>query len=313
MAHTRRGFVMLPLAASAALALEPRAVALRRITAWPVNGNGAAPPDDWKASLTVAVDGAPVKAARIKGPDSDLLLLVVLDLVGDLAFVDPARQALAAEIRGLPGHVWPAVLRAQDGLRVAADPAPDPAGAIAAIENTQIGGRAGLLDTVEPAARLAAALIARNPVRVAILYVTDSNIYNYREDYTNPVINPSDSRDLSRRFPEGLIREKTTALANSLAAFDVPVFAVHLAFLRDRLNEAYQNGLQLMAESTGGALSMCRTPNDVPSVIAAAFARIRGHWAIDLEVPEAAARNFTVQLSAPNVTFQHRTRFARGK
>jgi hypothetical protein len=233
--------------------------------------------------------------------------------VGDLAFVDPARQSLISEIRGLPGHVWPAIMRAQDGLRVAADPAPDPADAIAAIENTQIGGRAGLLETVEPAVRLADSLIARNPVRVAILYVTDSNIYNYREDYTNPVINPSDSRDLSRRFPEGLIREKTTTLANTLAAFDVPVFVVHLAFLRDRLNEAYQNGLQLMAETTGGSLSMCRTPNDVPGVIAAAFTRMREHWAIDLEVPETVPRNFTVQLSAPNVTFQHRTRFARGR
>lgn len=314
MPCTRRRFVPLLLLAAPALA-EQHGPPLRRVVAWPANGNGnaALTPDELKDSLTASVEGRPAKAARIQGPASGLLLFLVLDLVGDLAFVDPARQSLINEIRGLPGHVWPAVLRAQDGLRVAADPAPDPAGALAAIENTQIGGRAGLLDTVEPAVRLAEPLIARNPVRLAVLYVTDSNIYNYREDYTNPVINPSDSRDLSRRFPEGLIREKTTALAHSLAAFNIPVFIVHLAFLRDRLNEAYQNGLQLMAEATGGALSMCRTPNDVPGVIAAAFARVRDHWAIDLEVPGTAPRHFTVQLSAPNVTFQHRTRFARGR
>lgn len=311
MALTRRRFVPLLLAAPAALA--QRSSSLRRVTAWTTNGGGALSPGELKSSISAVVEGSPAKAARIKGPESDLLLFVVLDLVGDLAFVDPARQSLISEIRGLPAHVWPAILRAQDGLRVAADPAPDPADAIAAIENTQIGGRAGLLETVEPAVRLADSLITRNPVRVAILYVTDSSIYNYREDYTNPVINPSDSRDLSRRFPEGLIREKSTTLANSLAAFDVPVFIVHLAFLRDRLNEAYQNGLQLMAETTGGSLSMCRTPNDVPGVIAAALTRIREHWAIDLEVPDTVPRNFTVQLSAPNVTFQHRTRFARGR
>lgn len=311
MALTRRLFVPLLLAAPTLPA--QRASALRRVTAWIVNGSGVLSPGELKQSLQVVVEGRPAKAARIKGPESELLIFVVLDLVGDLAFVDPARQSLISEIRELPGHVWPAVLRAQDGLRVAADPASDPADAIVAIENTQISGRAGLLETVEPAVRLADSLIARNPVRVAILYVTDSNIYNYREDYTNPVINPSDSRDLSRRFPEGLIREKTTTLANTLAAFDVPVFVVHLAFLRDRLNEAYQNGLQLMAETTGGSLSMCRTPNDVSGVIAAAFARMRDHWAIDLEVPETVPRNFTVQLSAPNVTFQHRTRFARGR
>lgn len=311
MALTRRQ--VLPLLLAAPLGLAQRASALRRVTAWPANGNGAVTLAELKSALAATVEGRPAKVARVKGPESELLLFIVLDLVGDLAFVDPARQALVQEIRNLPGHAWAAILRAQDGLRVAADPAPDPAAAIAAIENTQISGRAGLLETVEPALRLADSLIARQPVRLAILYVTDSNIYNYREDYTNPVINPSDSRDLSRRFPEGLIREKTTALANTLASYDAPVFVVHLAFLRDRLNEAYQNGLQLMAETTGGSLSLCRTPNDVPTVISAAFARVLEHWAIDLEVPESAPRNFTVQLSAPNVTLQHRTRFARSR
>ena len=308
---TRRGLLALGAALPAAFA--QRGAAVRRVTGWPANGNGAQTAEALKSSLAATVEGKPAKVVRVKGPGSELLLFVVLDLVGDLAFADPARQALIAEIRNLPAHAWAAVLRAQDGLRVAADPGPDPAAAIEAIETTQIAGRAGLLETVEPAVRLADALIARNPVRVAILYVTDSNIYNYREDYTNPVINPSDSRDLSRRFPEGLIREKTTALANTLAAYDAPVFIVHLAFLRDRLNEAYQNGLQLMAEATGGALSLCRTPNDVPAVIGAAFARILSHWAVDVEAPESAPRNFTVQLGASNVTLQHRTRFARGR
>ena len=40
----------------------------------------------------------------------------------------------------------------------------------------------------------------KSPVRVSVLYITDRNIYNYREDYTNPVINGSDPHDLSRVF-----------------------------------------------------------------------------------------------------------------
>lgn len=286
---------------------------VRRVTVWPSSPANGVTLDALRAALKPTVDGQPAKPVRLLDTGSDMLVLVVLDLVGDLAFVDPARQALIAEIRGLPPHVWPAILRAQDGLRVATDPTPEREPAIAAIENTQIAGRAGLLETIEPAVRLADGLLAKSPVRLAILYVTDSNIYNYREDYTNPVINPSDARDLTRRFPEGLIREKTTNLATTLAGFDAPVFIVHLAFLRDRLNEAYQNGLQLMAETTGGMLSMCRTPNDVPGIIHAAFERMTSHWAVDLEIPPSAARNFSVLLDAPPFTLQHRIRFTRGK
>lgn len=303
--------------AAACVAPAQKHAEVRRVTAWPVgNGSEGAPvvaTESFQEALSIQVDGRPARAVRLQGGESELLLLIVLDLVGDLAFVDPARQALISEIRNLPGNAWPAVLRAQDGLRVATDPGPDREPAISAIENTQIAGRAGLLETVEPAARLADALLAKSPVRVAILYVTDSNIYNYREDYTNPVINPSDSRDLSRRFPEGLIREKTTKLAATLSEFDAPLFIVHLAFLRDRLNEAYQNGLQLMAEATGGTLAMCRTPNDVPGVIRAAFDRILRHWAIDLEVPAGASRNFAVQLAAGPLSFEHRVRFTRAR
>lgn len=311
MVLPRRRFLALLAAAPAALA-QPKPQH-RRVTAWPANGSDPLPPDQFTSSLKATVEGAPARTVRVRGPGSDMILFLVLDLVGDLAFVDPARQSLIAELGSLPDHVWATVLRAQDGLRVAVDPAPDRAPAIAAIENTQISGRAGLLETVEPAVQLAGALLEKTPLRVAILYVTDSNIHNYREDYTNPVINPSDSRDLSRRFPEGLIREKSTTLAQSLAAYDAPVFIVHLAFLRDRLNEAYQNGLQLMAEATGGALSLCRTPNDIPTVLAAAFQRILGHWAIDLEVPPSVPRNFTVQLDAPDLSLQYRNRFSRGK
>jgi len=39
------------------------------------------------------------------------------------------------------------------------------------------------------------------------------NIYRYREDYTNPVINQSDPHDLSRRFPRRSLRRKISETA----------------------------------------------------------------------------------------------------
>jgi hypothetical protein len=207
-------------------------------------------------------------------------------------------------------------LRAQDGLRVLADPGPGRAAALAQLDALETTGRAGLLEAVEPAAALAERILRRSPVRTAVLFLTDSSIYNYREDYTNPVINPSDSRDLSRRFPDALIREKASKLAAALNAFDVPVFIQHLAFLRDRLNSAYQTGLQQLAEATGGSAAFSRAPGDIPGDIGQMLKKIVSLWAIDLDLPTGTPRTYSVQLTASGRDIQYRTRFtlaARGK
>lgn len=272
----------------------------RRIPAWVTPG---AP-----VTIQASIDGRRAEIHRVLGPQDDLLILLVLDLTGDLTLVDGARQAAGAAIDALPPNAWVGVLRAQDGLRVLHDPGPDRAATAAAIHGAQVSGRAGLLETVEPAARLATALVHKTGIRAAVLYLTDSNIYNYREDYTNPVINPSDTRDLSRRFPDLLIREKTAKIAAVLAASDAPVFAVHLAFLRDRLNEAYQTGLGQIVEATGGQAWFCHDLNEIPEAVQAAFARIRAMHAIDLRLPAGAPRNATLQIKAEGADWQYRNK-----
>ncbi len=165
---------------------------------------------------------------------------------------------------------------------------------------------------MEPASKLASSILAKSPVRIAILHITDSNIYEYREDYTNPVINYSDSRDLSRRFPDALIRERTSKLASALAGFDAPVFVVHLAYLRDRLNEAYQIGLRQAAEATGGSAVFCRSQAEISSSIGAALARILAHHALDFSIPKDLPRQFAIELAAPGLSPEYRSRFALG-
>jgi hypothetical protein len=311
----RRQLIGLLAAAAAALPAADKpsspVAALRcRVTAWLGD-----PPLD-PATVKATVEGRATKIVGIRDPDSALLLLIVLDLTGDLALISPARDALKSELQALPANVWVALLRAQDGLRVLADPGPGRAAAIAQLDALETTGRAGLLEVVEPAAALAERILRRSPVRTAVLFLTDSSIYNYREDYTNPVINPSDSRDLSRRFPDALIREKAAKLAATLNAFDVPVFIQHLAFLRDRLNEAYQTGLQQIAEATGGSAAFSRAPGDIPGDIGQMLKKIAGLWALDLELPAGTPRTYSVQLTAAGREIQYRTRFtlaARGK
>ncbi len=300
---TRRLCLLLPAAAAVAAAQQrqhaPPRGRRRRIAVWF--------PSDAALEIQAAVEGRPVPIERVLGPETDLILLLVLDLAGDIARIDAARQAAAAALEQWPSNAWAGVFSAQDGLRVLADPTPDRAAATAAIQSAPTTGRAGFLETVDQAARLASALAHKAPVRTAVLFLTDSEIANYREDFTNPVINHSDTRDLSRRFPDALVREKSARLSAALAPSDAPVFAVHLAFLRDRLNEAYQTGLQQIVEATGGQAWFCRNLTEIPEAVAAAFDRIRAMHAVDLRLPDGLPKNVTVQLTGtPGLQYRNR-------
>ncbi|HNY38932.1 MAG TPA: hypothetical protein PKJ41_00995 [Bryobacteraceae bacterium] len=292
--------------AAALTAAPPETQAFRRTTAWIGTGQSGL------CESAVKVEGKPSSVVRCLTPADGLMLFVVADLTGDLTLITEARDALAAQFAELPAHVWTAALSAQDGLHVLSDPGPDPAATITAIRNGRTTGAAGLLEAMEPASKLASAIIAKSPVRIAILHISDSNIYGYREDYTNPVINYSDSRDLSRRFPDALIRERTAKLAANLAGYDAPVFVVHLAYLRDRLNEAYQLGLRQAAEATGGSAVFCRSQAEISTSISAALARILSHHALDFSLPTGLPRQFTIELAAPGLTPEYRSRFALG-
>jgi len=292
------------LLAAALAAAPPESPAVRRTTGWIAAGQTGF------CQSAVKVEGQPASVVRCLTPSDGLMLFVVVDLTGDLTLINEARDALAAQFAELPPNVWTAALSAQDGLHVLSDPGPDAAATVSAVRNARTTGAAGLLEAMEPASRLGSAVIARSAVRIAILHISDSNIYGYREDYTNPVINYSDSRDLSRRFPDALIRERTAKLASSLAGFDAPVFVVHLAYLRDRLNEAYQLGLRQAAEATGGSAIFCRSQAEISTSISATLARILSHHALDFSVPNDLPRQFTIEIAAPGLSPEYRSRFA---
>ena len=237
-----------------------------------------------------------VKVSRVRTPDDDMVLIVVMDIVGDLAFVDPARHALADRLKLLPDHVLVGILRAQEGLQVQIDPTADREAIEKAIMNLPVSGKAGLLDTVATASQIAESVSSKTGVRVAILYITDSDVRNYREDFTNPVINSSDTRDLSRKFPEGLIREKMSRTDESLAVFQTPVFLVHIAYAADRLNEAYQTGLLQLAASTGGAAVFCRSISEIPGAISGTVSQIVAQYRVHLQLPPKAPKSVERKL-----------------
>ncbi|MFN0100484.1 MAG: hypothetical protein ACKV2U_00175 [Bryobacteraceae bacterium] len=266
------------------------------------------PPLD-RAAFKATLDGNPARVLRVRGPKDDLVLLVVLDLTGDLTLIDSARRALTARLSVLPKNNWVAVMKSQDVLQVVLDPSPDHEKIAAAIRDYAATGKAGLLTTIESAAAIGDTLLIRSNVRVAVLYVTDSNIYNYREDFTNPVINSSDSRDLSRRFPDQLIREKMQKLSDSLAASETPLFFVHLNYFSDPINEAYQRGLMQLAEESGGIGAFCRSRGEIPEAVEKVVSAAATHWSVAVELGGAKSRTVNVDLLNGDRDVPNRARF----
>jgi hypothetical protein len=264
------------------------------IPAWVEEGDcGSAP------KFEATFNGKPAQVTSQLGPGSDQIILLVLDFTGDVSLVEAAKQAVAAEISKLATNAWVGLLRDQDGLHVLADPSPNRQPVLDAIKNLASMGKPGLFETVTPALSLADSLMRKSSVRVSVLYITDGNIYNYREDYTNPVINQSDPHDLSRVFPDALIQDKISRMMEEVSSLEAPLFVVHINYRGDTLNESYQNGLLTLTDATGGKGQVCRSLGQIPDAIAAAFTRIASAWRLTLGVPPKFHGNAQIHLSAP--------------
>jgi len=279
-----------------------------RISVWMNGSNGGATPLTAQ-DFTARLEGQPARILALRGPADDLMVLLVLDLTEELGLAEIAKEALGSALPALPAKAQAALLRAQDGLRVLVDPTTDRAALTQAIQAQPVSGKAGLLDTVETASRIADSILEKAAVRLALVYVTDSNIYNYRADYINPVINYSDYHDLSRYFPEGLVKEKISKLEGKLASFEAPLFILHLSYRSDRMNEAYQTGLMQLAAATGGSSVFCRSRAEIPEAIANTFHSIASHYSLDIQVPERTSKVVPVQLESGGRALTYRSRF----
>jgi len=234
------------------------------------------------SDLHVFINNQPARILKLLNPDSDLIILTVLDLTGDLALVEPAKESLIAEFDKLPPNVWVALLHAQEGLAVLSDPTSDRTAVSQQIESLPISGKAGLLTTLDQALTLADGMLHKADVRVAVLYITDSDVTNYREDLTNPVINSSDPHDLSRRFPDSLIRERASRLERQLAHTTTPLFIVHLQDRSSGLNQSYQSALSSLADSTAGLAVFCRSNGAIPEEISKMLNFIQASYFVTL-------------------------------
>jgi von Willebrand factor type A domain len=288
--YTLTLLLLAAVGANFARAQEPHTFS---IPAWIDHGKCAEGP-----TFDPTINGKPVKVSGKLAPNSDQIILVVFDLTGDLSRIEDAEQAVTTSISNLPHNVWVGVLRAQDGLHVLVDPTPNRQKVIDSIHSLSSSGTPGLLETVRASLSLADAMIRKSPVRVSVLYITDGSIYSYREDYTDPVINPSDTHDLSRRFRDVLINEKISKLERHIRSLEAPLFVVHLHYRQNQLDVAYQNGLDTLSRNTGGMTVVCHSIPEIPQAISQTFARITSVWNLILSVPPKDHHDLQVGLKA---------------
>ncbi|MBK6799912.1 MAG: hypothetical protein IPG76_24855 [Acidobacteria bacterium] len=154
-----------------------------------------------KENFKVLIDDKDSPLRSFHGPANPTIFLVVFDTVADITRVEIARNSLAEKIKEIKPNYWIGLMKSQDGLSVMQEPTSDKVALDVSLAQVKVAGRAGLLDTLEQVSSIAQGMMQKSGVRVCILYISDSGIASYRADYLNPVINSSDSGDLSRSFP----------------------------------------------------------------------------------------------------------------
>jgi len=231
-------------------------------------------------SLQVLNGKAALPVSGVMAPETPTMLLVAFDTVGDINNITQARKAVIAEINSLGSQYWVGLISAQEPIEVLQEPTPDRSLLQSRIEALSQIGKAGLLESMQPIADMATNILLKADVRVAVVFITDSDIGNYRADYLNPPVNTSDSRDLSRRFAGRALQEKISRMTAALARFQAPIFIVHIDPGLDSLNRAYHNGLKQLAEAVGGQCLLSKTTGDIQPTIREAFKWVKSFYVV---------------------------------
>lgn len=248
--------------------------------------------------LVVSVNGSEAVIRGLKGPGDNLVFMVVLDVVNDLQRVNAAREALMKVFGAWDDKRYVSLLHAQDGLRVIQDPTPDRGQLREKLAALPVSGFANLLSAVPRCSAIADRILRESGVRVAVLFVTDGVVQNYREDYTGQVINPSDHRDLSRRFRDQLIGEKIEAVAKTLESSVAPLFFLHLNYQDDQLNQTYQNGIIRLAEITKGEALFARSLAEIPQLVERLAGRAANTYVLTLDFPKDSGRRLQLEIES---------------
>lgn len=295
-------------------AAAPRSRAELKTPVWIQDASGGSASITDTEKFHAWIGGEPARVQSVHSPDGNLILLVVMDVVNDMVRVDAARTALIQAFEKFKSSQFVALLRAQDGLQVLVEPTGDREAVKDSLLNLPVTGFPGLLESIEDAAAIGDKMLRASDVRVAVLYITDGSIYEYRGDYTNPVINPSDGGDLSRRFRDRLIQERMKRTMGAVISSWTPLFFLHLESRRDQLNMVYQNGLTQFAGLTAGDALFCESLSQVPAYLDQLIDKVRSFHLLSIETPPELDGRVRLRLEVDGFSeIQYREQFEIAK
>ncbi|MYC83832.1 MAG: hypothetical protein F4X19_17335 [Acidobacteria bacterium] len=262
---------------------------------WVLKDGAPVQPRMGREDLSVFAGPEPLQITRQERPGTPTFLFLAFDLVEDQAPINAAKQALADEVRKLGPEYWVGLIEVQETLSVIQDPTRDKRLLLKKVQQSRQFGKAGLLESIQALADFSSSLMRRSSVRVAVILVTDSDVSNYRTEYSNPPINRSDRRDLSRRFEGRALQEEISRLSTAMVRFPVPLLVVHVAPGRDSLNRTYQDGLVQVAGAAGGRLFLSKSTGDIPRTLQEAFEWADSFYAVEFEVPLRPSGLFEIE------------------
>lgn len=231
------------------------------------------------------IPGEPVSLVKLQPPATPTIIFVVLDLSSAVTESLEVRAGLQRALAALPAQTWVGLFGTNDGLHVIQDPTQDHSVLQWEIEAVSPSGHPGLLDSIASLETIASRVQRKGKLKVAILAITDSNIYGYRADYGNQQVNSSDTHDLSRRFQGRDLESKIQRMDRRLLEARAPLFVIQVVNHTDPLNRVYNNGLQRFCDTLGGGSWFVQSRAEIQPDILAAFNRISSFYLATLKAP----------------------------
>jgi VWFA-related protein len=218
-------------------------------------------------SFTVLMDKEPVQVDFFLNPDAPVLIPLVFDTTGDLTYIDTMRKELCRFAENLPPIIQLMVLTANDGLKVVQNNTSDKELLKKAILNYSIKGYPGFLENFLSVSDAMNKLVMKNKIKVCPIFITDSDIYKYRKQYTSADLNTEADR-----------------IRNKLKESFVPIFVLRLpAGGNDTFARNYEGVMREMARATGGEAEFPMGVSGVSTALAGILHRIHGLYVVGWE------------------------------
>ena len=217
--------------------------------------------------FTVRMDKEPVKVDFFLNPDAPVLIPLVFDTTGDLTYIDAMRKELRLFVDNLPPSIQLMVLTANDGLKVVQNNTSDKELLKKAILNYSIKGYPGLLENFLSVSDAMNKLVMKNKIKVCPIFITDSDIYKYRKQYTSADLNTEADRI------KGKLKESF-----------VPIFVLRLpSGGNDTFARNYEGIMRELARATGGEAEFPMGVPGVSTALAGTLHRIHGLYVVGWE------------------------------